>query len=78
MPKMYAVTVVQEVLAAAGCHLGSGHWVTAEISETTSSELLSKPQGVVQIQKDSSIQSRKGWLWLSLHYITFFLPFLSG
>ena len=80
MLKMYAVTVVQEtVLAAAGCHLGSGHQVTAEFSETTSSELLSKPQGTVQIQKASSLQSLKGWLWPSLHYIlTLFLPFLSG
>lgn len=73
MPKMCAV--LQEVLAAAGCHLGSGDQVTTEFSETPSTELLSKPQGAVQIQT-ASLQNLKGWLWLSLHYIlTFFLPF---
>ena len=73
---MYAV--VNEVLAASGCHLGYGHQVTPVFSETASTELLSKPQGTVQTQTallHSLLREGCG----CLHYIlTFFLPFLSG
>lgn len=76
MPELRAVA--RGSLAAESCNAGSGHQVTAEPSEATSTELLSKAQGAGQI-KTALLQSLKDWPRPILHRIfILFLPLLSG